>query len=89
MIQQIAPELGYALGSEMEFGRADIKDDLRKVNAGVQGTVGLAYQCARNKVFLEVGGNYGFVRLQKDTSNGSNRLGAATVTLGYAYRLGK
>jgi hypothetical protein len=84
-----APELAYALASEMEFGTTDIKDDLRKVNVGVQGDLGLSYQCNRNKLFLEVGGNYGFVKLQKEEANGSNRIGSATVMLGYAYRLGK
>ncbi|KAA6309346.1 hypothetical protein EZS27_039142, partial [termite gut metagenome] len=88
-IQQFVPELVYALGSETPFGTTDIKDDLRTVNAGVQGDLGLSYQCNRNRFFLEAGGNYGFVRLQKDTSNGSNHIGSATITLGYAYRLGK
>ncbi|KAA6316226.1 hypothetical protein EZS27_033436, partial [termite gut metagenome] len=84
-----APQLEYALKSETEFGTTDIKDDLRTVNAGIQGDLGLSYQCHRNKLFLEVGGNYGLVRLQKDESNGSNHIGSATITLGYAYRLGK
>ncbi|KAA6330312.1 hypothetical protein EZS27_020966 [termite gut metagenome] len=88
-IAEMAPQLVYALDSETSFGTTDIKDDLRKVNAGVQGNLGLAYQCHRNKLFLEVGGNYGLVRLQKDESNGSNHIGSATITLGYAYRLGK
>ncbi|KAA6317804.1 hypothetical protein EZS27_032099 [termite gut metagenome] len=87
-IQGLAPELEGALNSESEFGTADIKDDLRKVNVGVQGDLGLSYQCNRNRLFLEVGGNYGLVRLQKDASNGSNHIGSATVTVGYAYRLG-
>jgi hypothetical protein len=84
----VVPQLAYALDSETPFGTTDIKSDLRKVNAGVQGDLGLSYQCNRNKFFLEVGGNYGFVRLQKEASNGSNHIGSATITLGYAYRLG-
>ncbi|KAA6349229.1 hypothetical protein EZS27_003340 [termite gut metagenome] len=84
-----APQLVNALGGESVFGTADIKEDLRKVNMGVQGDLGLSYQCNRNRFFLEVGGNYGFIRLQKETSNGSNHIGSATITLGYAYRLGK
>ncbi|KAA6342013.1 hypothetical protein EZS27_010216 [termite gut metagenome] len=89
LITGSAPELAYALASEMEFGTTDIKDDLRKVNVGIQGDLGLSYQCNRNKLSLEVGGNYGFVKLQKEEANGSNRIGSATVMLGYAYRLGK
>ncbi|KAA6317891.1 hypothetical protein EZS27_032025, partial [termite gut metagenome] len=88
VIAGIAPDLVHALDSEAkEFGTTDIKDDLRTVNAGIQGDLGLSYQCKRSKIFLEVGGNYGLVRLQKDISNGSNHIGSATVTLGYAHRL--
>jgi hypothetical protein len=80
--------LAYALeGEQEEFGTIDIKDDLRKVNVGIQGDLGLSYQCNRNRFFFEAGGNYGLVRLQKETSNGSNHIGSATVTLGYAYQL--
>ncbi|KAA6342972.1 hypothetical protein EZS27_009316 [termite gut metagenome] len=89
--QPIAENASYlkdVLDEKSEFGTADIKNDLRKVNVGVQGDLGLSYQCNRNRFFLEVGGNYGFVRLQKDASNGSNHIGSATVTVGYAYRLG-
>ncbi|KAA6317564.1 hypothetical protein EZS27_032296 [termite gut metagenome] len=87
IITEMAPQLINALGGESVFGAADIKDDLRTVNAGVQGNLGLSYQCHRNKLFLEVGGNYGLVRLQKDTSNGSNHISSASIILGYAHRL--
>ncbi|KAA6318938.1 hypothetical protein EZS27_031108 [termite gut metagenome] len=95
--ENVTPEMAGALellltnalgGEPEEFGTTDIKNDLRKVNAGIQGDLGLSYQCNRNRFFLEVGGNYGFVRLQKDASNGSNHIGSATITVGYAYRLG-
>ncbi|KAA6323209.1 hypothetical protein EZS27_027329 [termite gut metagenome] len=89
IISENAPDLAYVLENGTEFGTTDIKDDLRKVNVGIQGDLGLSYQCNRNRFFLEVGGNYGFVRLQKDVSNGSNHIGSATITLGYAYRLGQ
>ncbi|MDR1022661.1 MAG: PorT family protein [Prevotellaceae bacterium] len=83
-----APQLAYALQSEMDFGATEvITRDLNPVNAGVQGDVGLSYRHDRHKVFVEAGGNYGFVKMQKDKSNGSNRIGAATVMLGYAFQL--
>jgi hypothetical protein len=89
-IAGIAPELENVLGGETTlFVTSDIKDDLRTVNAGVQGDLGLSYQFNRNKFFLEVGGNYGLVRLQKETSNGSNYIGSTTILWGYAYRFGK
>lgn len=66
----------------------NIKDQLHKVNFGVEGNVGFSYQF-RNKsaVFIEGGGNYGLVNIQKGTENGKNHAGAGTVMLGYAYPL--
>lgn len=65
----------------------DIKDQLRSFNFGLAGNVGIAYKMKRNTIFLEGGGNYGFINIQKGAANGKNRLGAATVMVGYAYRL--
>jgi hypothetical protein len=83
-----APTLAHVLQNGTDFGATEvITRDLNPVNAGVQGDVGLSYRIERHKVSVEVGGNYGFVNVQKDKSNGSNRVGAATVMLGYAIQL--
>lgn len=64
-----------------------IKDEMKSVNYGVSANVGLSYALnAKNSLIFEVGGNYGFAKLQKDAQNGENRIGAATITLGYAYK---
>jgi hypothetical protein len=81
------PQLAYVLEQGTEFGTADVTNDLKKVNAGIQGNVGLAYQYNRHKIFLEVGGNYGFIAVQKDKSTGSNHIGSGSLMLGYAIRL--
>lgn len=65
----------------------DIKDQLRSFNFGLAGNVGIGYKIKRNMIFLEGGGNYGFINIQKGSANGKNRSGAATVMIGYAYRL--
>lgn len=65
----------------------DIKNQLRSFNFGLAGNVGLAYKMKRNTIFVEGGGNYGFINIQKGSANGKNRSGAATVMIGYAYRL--
>jgi len=65
----------------------DIKDQLRSFNFGVSGNIGLAYKIKRNTIFLEGGGNYGFINIQKGSANGKNKMGAATAMLGYAYTL--
>ena len=59
--------------------------DLRRGNYGFIGAVGLSYRMnAKGKLLLEAGGNYGLVKLQKDKMNGQNRIGAASLMLGYA-----
>ena len=79
-------------------GTQDIKDQLHKFNWGLEGNVGLQYKInPRNKVFVEAGGNYGLMNIQKSTGkdangtkqylNGKNHIGAATVMLGYAFSL--
>ncbi|PWT76511.1 MAG: hypothetical protein C5B59_06340 [Bacteroidetes bacterium] len=66
---------------------ANVKDELQSTNFGIEGNIGLAYSFNQHTLFIEGGGNYGFVDIQKDKSNGSNRTGAATVRIGYAYTL--
>jgi len=65
----------------------NIKDDLHRFNAGISGHIGLAYMVGKGSVFVEGGGNYGFVNIQKDNVSGSNKTGAAVVVIGYAFRL--
>jgi hypothetical protein len=63
----------------------DIKDQLNTFNFGVSGNVGVAYHFSKSRVFIEGGGNYGFLNIQKGTANGKNHTGAGTVALGYGY----
>ncbi|MDR2692513.1 MAG: outer membrane beta-barrel protein [Dysgonamonadaceae bacterium] len=85
---EMQPVLKGALESETDFGSTeDITSDLHRVNAGIQGDVGLSYRHERHRIFIEIGGNYGFIKMQKDEKNGSNRIGAGSVMLGYALQL--
>ncbi|MBO9732729.1 MAG: PorT family protein [Chitinophaga sp.] len=78
------------LGASSNFDQTvDIKDQLNTFNFGVSGNVGLAYIFGRNQVFVEGGGNYGFLNIQKGSANGKNNTGAATASIGYAYRIKK
>ncbi|HEY6978739.1 MAG TPA: porin family protein [Chitinophagaceae bacterium] len=66
----------------------NLKDDLNKLNFGIQGGLGLSYHLStRSNLFLTGGGNYGLVHIQKDKANGSNNTGAATLVLGYLIKL--
>jgi hypothetical protein len=86
-LPDIYPVMQETLGSEVTFGTRNITGELKSSNFGVTGNVGIRYQHKRNYFFLEAGGNYGFVTVQDDTANGSNRLGAASVMVGYAFSL--
>lgn len=80
--QLIAPPASFA-------GNKNIKDQLNTFNFGVSGNVGFAYHFANSQIFIEGGGNYGFLNIQKGTANGKNHTGAGTVALGYGVTLCK
>ncbi len=67
----------------------DIKSQLHTANFGIEGNIGIDYALGRSAVFFEVGGNYGFIPIQKSSANGQNNTGAAVARIGYAYKLGK
>jgi len=58
--------------------------EIKKFNFGIQGGIGVSMLFANeSKLQFSIGGNYGFIPIQKDEANGKNNTGAATVTLGY------
>jgi hypothetical protein len=65
----------------------NIKSSVNSFNVGIIGAVGLSYEIGNGKVFLEGGGEYGFINIQKYSADGTNYTGAATIHLGYAYAL--
>ncbi|TKK69252.1 PorT family protein [Ilyomonas limi] len=67
----------------------DIKDQAHKGNVGVAGDVGVAYYFPSGKIFIEAGGNYGMLNIQKDPANGKNGIGALIGRVGYAFSLGR
>ncbi|MEO8713314.1 MAG: outer membrane beta-barrel protein [Parafilimonas sp.] len=72
-------------GTQSFDNTQDIKDQLHKGNFGIEGDVGFALNMKNKKIFIEGGGNYGFLNIQKGTENGENHIGAATVRVGYAF----
>ena len=63
----------------------NIKDQLNTFNFGVSGNLGFAYRFSKSNVFIEGGGNYGLLNIQKGTANGKNQTGAGTLAVGYGY----
>lgn len=66
----------------------DIKSDLHPFNFGIEGNVGLNYRFSQHNIFIEGGGNYGFLNIQKKGANGDNNVGAAVAVVGYSYMFG-
>jgi len=74
------------LGAPVSFdSTVDIKDQLHTGNFGITGDLGLSFDFGSNRLFIEGGGNYGFVAIQNDPATGKNHTGAATVRIGYAF----
>lgn len=76
-------------GSQSFDNTENVRNDLHKFNAGINGHIGIDYKLARGNLFIEGGGNYGFVSIQKNETNGKNRTGAGIVVIGYQFRLGQ
>jgi len=75
-------------GSQPFNATTNIKNDLNSFNVGIEGFVGISYRLnKKSTVFIEGGGNYGFMSIQKGTANGKNYTGAGVVTIGYAYTI--
>jgi hypothetical protein len=75
-------------GAQSFDASTNIRDQLHKANFGIDGNIELAYLFGADrmhKIFLKAGGNYGFIKIQKNTDDGKNNTGAATVLLGYTY----
>jgi hypothetical protein len=82
------PELTHIMENDTEFGTSVITGEIRPVNFGIQGNIGISYQYAnRNRFFIEAGGNYGFIRIQKKKSNGTNHTGSANIMIGYSFNI--
>ena len=81
------PALAQTLSQPVTFGENNITGEMKSANFGPTGNIGIRYQHNRNFFFLEIGGNYGFIPVQNSDVNGSNRLGAASMMLGYAFSL--
>jgi hypothetical protein len=70
----------------IEFNQ-DVKSDIKKFNFGIQGGIGLQQKLPIGYLTFTAGGNYGFIPIQKDSNNGQNNTGAATLTIGYLLKI--
>jgi hypothetical protein len=83
-VDDLLAQVSYPTLGPQDFGHTeDVTSDIRRFNVGGEGAAGFSWHMNRGMFFLEGGGNYGFIQIQKDKANGSNHTGAGTVTLGY------
>ncbi|MDP4201406.1 MAG: porin family protein [Bacteroidota bacterium] len=77
----------YPISSMQSFdANTNIKDQLHTFNMGINGFIGFTYNLtSKNALFIEGGGNFGFIPIQKNSSDGKNYTGAGVVTIGYSY----
>ena len=64
-----------------------VTNDLHRFNVGISGHVGIRYRVDGGSLFIEGGGNYGLIDIQKNSVNGKNKTGAATILVGYQFSL--
>lgn len=77
-------------GGQHSFDNTEnVKNNLHTTNVGIECNLGLSYRIGVNNIFIEGGGNFGFLNIQKDAANGKNNTGAATIVIGYSYWFGK
>ena len=77
------------ISSPISFdNKMDVKSDVHKGNLGIAGDIGFAYNFSGSRIFIEAGGNYGLLNIQKDETNGKNQIGAVIARVGYSFNLG-
>jgi hypothetical protein len=76
-------------GAQSFNGNTDVKSSLHYFNIGFEANIGLRYRMGPGNIFIEGGGNFGLLNIQKFTKDGKNNTGAATAAIGYSYSFGK
>jgi hypothetical protein len=78
---------GTALPPVSFDNKTNIKNEIKKLNAGLVGGAGINYAFGSSKLFLEGRFTLGLTNIQTNTEeNGKNHTGSVIVAIGYAYR---
>jgi hypothetical protein len=78
---------GNPLPPQSFDNEVDIFDKLNKINLGITGGLGMIYNFNGQELRFDLRGAYGFIPIQADKENGSNNIGAITITLGYGFNI--
>jgi hypothetical protein len=81
--QPLTGEANPLLGNNV-----DVKGQYETFNFGAEADLGVKYHITdRHSVFVEVGGNYGFLNIEQNSAGGDMRTSALTANVGYAFQL--
>jgi hypothetical protein len=75
------------LGLQTFNNDSDVTGSTNNLNFGWQGSLGFEVILRSGKIFVDFGGNYGFVPVQKDQANGFNTTDNGIITIGYLVKL--
>ncbi len=78
---------GYPIPPQNFNDETDITSDIKTLNVGITGGIGITLNSAAGQFDLDLRGVYGFIPIQSDNSNGSNNTGALYLTIGYGFRI--
>jgi hypothetical protein len=66
-----------------------IKKELHKLNVGLNGSIGLTVDIEKFRIYLEGGGNYGLININKDVEEGKNFIKSISGRIGFSYNIGQ
>ncbi|MGA7720334.1 MAG: porin family protein [Ignavibacteriaceae bacterium] len=76
------------LGVSQDFGQTtNNTSSVKTFNAGLTGGIGIKYDIGAGQLDLNIRGEYGFITVETDNSNGSNNTGALYLTIGYGFKI--
>ncbi|WP_162852664.1 porin family protein [Dinghuibacter silviterrae] len=77
----------FPVGKQDFSGTEDITDQIHRFNCGFQGGIAIEHPCGHGYLFLNAGGSYGVINIQRYAEDGKNNTGSATAVIGYALRI--
>lgn len=78
---------GYPVPPQDFNSETNNTSDIKTFNAGITGGIGIKCNVGSGQLDLDIRGEYSFIPVQSDNSNGSNNTGALYLTIGYGLRI--
>jgi hypothetical protein len=78
---------GYELPSQNFDSETITTSDIKSLNIGISGGIGVNLKLGSGQLNLDLRGVYGFIPIQSNDANGSNNTGALYLTIGYGLKI--